>query len=70
MKVIKVEEILVDDDVYAALEREVKELNNLTTSFTLPFEVTIGHVIDMVVNDYGKRLLEEQRKADALAYTE
>lgn len=31
MKVIKVEEILVDDDVYAALEREVKELNNLTT---------------------------------------
>lgn len=70
MKVIKVEEILVDDDVYAALEREVKELNNLTTSFTLPFEVTIGHVIDMAVNDYGKRLLEEQRKADALAYTE
>ena len=42
----------------------------MTTSFTLPFEVTIGHVIDMAVNDYGKRLLEEQRKADALAYTE
>lgn len=70
MKVIEIKEILVEDDVYAALEREAKEQNILAAKCTPPFEVTIGHVVDMAVRAYGQVLIEEQKKADALAYTE
>ena len=70
MKVIEVKEILVEDDVYAALERETKELSVLAAKCTPAFEVTISHVIDMAVRAYGQGLIEGQKKADALAYTE
>lgn len=70
MKVIEVKEILVEDDVYAALEREAKELNISAAKCTPPFEATISHVVDMAVRAYGQVLIEEQQKADALAYTE
>ena len=70
MKVIEVKEILVEDDVYGALERESKELSILAAKCTPSFEVTIGHVIDMAVRAYGQGLIEKQKKADALAYTE
>lgn len=70
MKVIKVKEILVDDDVYEALERETKELGALAANCTPTFEVTIGNVIDMAVQAYGQRLIDEQKEADALTCTE
>lgn len=70
MKVIEVKEILVEDDVYVALEREVKELSISAAKCAPPFEVTISHVVDMVVHAYGQGLIEKQKKADALAYTE
>lgn len=70
MKVIEVKEILVEDDVYVALEREAKELSILAAKCTPPFEVTISHVIDTAVRAYGQGLIEEQKKADALAHTE
>ena len=69
MKVIEVKEILVEDDVYA-LEREAKELSISAAKCALPFEVTISHVVDMAVHVYGQGLIEKQKKADALAYTE
>ena len=70
MKVIEVKEILVEDDVYAALEREAKELRISAAKCAPPIEVTISHVVDMAVRAYGQRVIEEQKKADALAYTE
>ena len=70
MKVIEVKEILVEDEVYAALEREAKELSISAAKCAPPFEVTISHVVDMAVRAYGQVLIEEQKKADALAYTE
>ena len=70
MKVIEVKEILVEDDVYAALEREAEELSISAAKCALPFEVTISHVVDMAVHVYGQGLIEKQKKADALAYTE
>ena len=70
MKVIEVKEILVEDDVYAALDREAKELSISAAKCALPFEVTISHVVDMAVHVYGQGLIEKQKKADALAYTE
>ena len=70
MKVIEVKEILVEDDVYAALEREAKELSISAAKCARPFEVTISHVVDMAVHVYGQGLIEKQKKADALAYTE
>jgi hypothetical protein len=70
MKVIEVKEILVEDDVYAALEREAKELSISAAKCAPSFEVTISHVVDMAVRAYGQRVIEEQKKADALAYTE
>ena len=69
MKVIEGKEILVEDDVYAALEREAKELSISAAKCALPFEVTISHVVDMAVH-VGQGLIEKQKKADALAYTE
>ena len=52
MKVIEVKEILVEHDVYAALEREAKELSISAAKCAPPFEVTISHVVDMAVRAY------------------
>ena len=70
MRTIEVDCVVVSDEVYTALEREVKELGILAASCATPFNVTMSHVINMVVSDYGTRLMEGQKKADALAYTE
>ncbi|WP_455903597.1 hypothetical protein [Clostridium sp.] len=70
MRTIEVYCIVVSDEVYAALEREVKELGILAASCATPFNATMSHVINMAINDYGTRLMEGQKKADPLAYTE
>ena len=65
MKVIEVKEILVEDDVYAALEREAKELSISAAKCALPFEVTISHVVDMAARIWTgiNRETEESRRA-------
>ena len=70
MRTIEVDCIVVSDKVYAALEREAKDLNILAASCATPFNATMSHVINMAVRAYGQVLIEEQKKADALAYTE
>lgn len=70
MRTIEVDCIVVSDEVYAALEREAKELSISAAKCVPPFEATISHVVDMAVRAYGQVLIEEQKKADALAYTE
>lgn len=51
MRTIEVDCVVVSDEVYTALEREVKELGILAASCATPFNVTMSHVINMAVSD-------------------